>query len=98
MAIQMIVYRLIQLYIYFIFANVIIHWLTALGVRVNPYNPIVQFVFRLTEPLLDRVRQFLPGGMVLDFSPFVVIILYPKTASPGGHSRHLLVLKTIFLN
>jgi len=75
MAIEVMLARLIQLYIYVIFANVIIHWLTAFGVRINPYNPIVQLVFRITEPVLDKVRRFLPQGMMIDFSPFIVMIL-----------------------
>jgi YggT family protein len=75
MAIQVLLARLIQLYTYVIFANVIIHWLMAFGVRINPYNPIIQLVFRITEPLLHRIRQFLPRGLMIDFSPFVVIIL-----------------------
>ena len=75
MAIEVMLARLIQLYIYVIFANVIIHWLIAFGVRINPYNPIVQLIFRITEPVLDRVRQFLPQGMMIDFSPFIVMII-----------------------
>ena len=40
----------------------------------DPYNPIVQFVYGVTEPLLYRFRRLLPlvfGG--IDFSPYVLI-------------------------
>lgn len=44
-------------------------------VHVNPHNPIVQVIHRLTEPPLRFARQKLPflviGG--IDFSPVVVI-------------------------
>jgi YggT family protein len=44
-------------------------------VNVDPYNPIVQVINRLTEPTLKFVRQKLPflviGG--IDLSPIVVI-------------------------
>lgn len=44
-------------------------------VLVNPYNPIVQVINRLTQPPLNFVRQKLPflviGG--IDLSPLVVI-------------------------
>jgi len=44
-------------------------------VDVNPYNPIVQTINRLTQPVFSFIRQKLPflviGG--IDLSPLVVI-------------------------
>ena len=46
-------------------------------VNPDPYNPIVQFLVRVTEPVLKPVRKLMPpwktGG--IDFSPFVVILV-----------------------
>jgi YggT family protein len=42
----------------------------------DPYNPIVRFVYGITEPLLYRLRQMIPlvyGGV--DFTPILVIAL-----------------------
>ena len=42
--------------------------------HVDPYNPLVQMLYQLTEPVLRSVRRHLPvavGG--IDFSPMVVI-------------------------
>ena len=60
----------LQLYVFVIFARVIISWL-----RVNPYNPIVRAIYELTEPVLSPIRNLMPRGMMLDFSPMIVIVL-----------------------
>ena len=45
-------------------------------VNPDPYNPLVRLLRYLTEPVLWRIRKFLPfvykGG--LDFSPVVLLI------------------------
>ncbi len=44
-------------------------------VNPDPYNPIVQFLNSITEPVLYRVRQLIPmSGMGIDFSPIIVIL------------------------
>ena len=62
---------LLDLYSYVIIAAALITW-----VSPDPRNPIVQFLFRATEPVLRPVRNLLPpwktGG--LDLSPLIVII------------------------
>ncbi len=49
-----------------ILARVLISW-----VRVDPYNPLVQFLYRITEPVLAPIRRVLPTAGGLDFSPIV---------------------------
>ena len=45
-------------------------------VNPDPYNPIVQFLNSITEPVLYRVRQLMPmSGTGIDFSPMIVILL-----------------------
>lgn len=62
---------LLDLYSYVIIAAALITW-----VSPDPRNPIVQFLFKATEPVLRPVRSLLPpwktGG--LDLSPLIVII------------------------
>ena len=60
----------IQIYIYIIIARAIVSW-----VSPDPYNPIVRFLYRATEPVLRPVRERLPvATMGIDFSPMVLII------------------------
>jgi len=44
-------------------------------IRVNPYNPFVQLLYQITEPVLAPFRRVIPpvGGM--DFSPIVALIV-----------------------
>ena len=62
---------LLDLYSYVIIAAALITW-----VSPDPRNPIVQFLYKATEPVLRPVRNLLPpwrtGG--LDLSPLIVII------------------------
>jgi YggT family protein len=60
----------IVIYIYIIIARAIISW-----VSPDPYNPIVRFLYRVTEPVLRPVRERLPiSQMGIDFSPMIVIL------------------------
>ena len=64
---------LFELYSFVLLARVLIGWF-----QVDPYNPIVQLLYRLTEPLLAPIRRLMPQTGMLDFSPivgFIVILL-----------------------
>jgi len=44
-------------------------------VNPDPHNPIVQFLYSITEPVLLRVRQLIPmSGIGIDFSPIIVLL------------------------
>jgi YggT family protein len=68
---------LITLYIYIIFAGVVMSWLIAFNV-VNAYNPFVRSLWQalnaLTEPLMRPIRRRLPDLGGLDISPMVLIL------------------------
>jgi YggT family protein len=60
----------------------VIQWLVIIAaviswVNPDPRNPIVQFLYRTTEPILRPFRKILPpqrtGG--IDLSPIIVILL-----------------------
>src|SRR5437660_11820159 len=60
----------INAYIWIIIARAIISW-----VNPDPHNPIVRFLYRVTEPVLRPVRYRMPTlAMGLDLSPMVVIL------------------------
>lgn len=45
-------------------------------IRPNPYNPFVQTIIRLTEPVYECIRKYIPttyGG--LDFAPLIVLLV-----------------------
>ena len=61
----------LTVYMWVIIIRALISW-----VSPDPYNPIVRFLYRVTEPVLRPVRRILPiGGMGIDFSPLIVILV-----------------------
>jgi len=58
------------IYMWIIIIRAIISW-----VNPDPYNPIVQLLYRATEPVLAAVRRALPilMNVGIDFSPLIVI-------------------------
>lgn len=60
----------LNVYMWLIFARAVISW-----VNPDPYNPIVQFLYRITEPVLYPIRRIIPYGMGIDISPMVVFLL-----------------------
>ena len=60
----------LELYMWVIIIRALLSW-----VSPDPYNPIVQFLNSITEPVLYRVRQLIPmSGVGIDFSPIIVIL------------------------
>ncbi len=60
----------ISLYTWIILARVIFSW-----IRTDWGNPALRFVYRVTEPVLHRVRTLLPDGLHrfgIDLSPLIV--------------------------
>ena len=60
----------LTIYMWLIMARAILSW-----VNPDPYNPIVRFLYNVTEPVLGWVRRRVPivfGG--LDLSPILVLL------------------------
>lgn len=53
-----------------VFARAVISW-----VQASPYNPIVQFLYTTTEPILRPIRRRLPPMSGIDISPLVVLVI-----------------------
>jgi YggT family protein len=62
---------------YLLFAYIILGWLEAFEI-INRYNKLVygihNFLFRILEPILSRIRRFLPDLGGIDLSPVVLIL------------------------
>ena len=61
---------ILTIYMYIIIARALISW-----VNPDPYNPIVNFLNRVTEPVLYRIRKRLPAMGGLDLSPIIVLLV-----------------------
>jgi len=60
-----------RLYSYAILARIVLSW-----IPLGRNNLVVQFIYKITEPILAPFRIILPlGGMGLDLSPIIVFFL-----------------------
>jgi YggT family protein len=65
-----IIHSLLTIYIWVIIIAALLTW-----VRPDPYNPIVQILYRLTEPAYAFVRRLMPTTFNgIDLAPIIIII------------------------
>ena len=60
----------INILIILIIVRALISW-----VSPDPYNPIVQFLYRATEPILHPIRRLIPFRSRIDFSSMIAIVI-----------------------
>ncbi len=60
----------LTLYMWVIIARALISW-----VNPDPWNPIVQFLERVTEPVLAPIRRWMSWRMGIDLSPMIAILI-----------------------
>ncbi len=59
---------ILTIFYWLILIRALISW-----VSPDPYNPIVQFLYRLTEPILYPIRSLMPH-MAIDISPIIAFL------------------------
>ena len=58
-------------YMWIIVIRAVLSW-----VNPDPYNPIVRFLYQVTEPVMAPVRRWIPlRGMGIDFSPMIILLV-----------------------
>lgn len=68
-ALAVVLENVLWLYMWVIIARALISW-----VNPDPWNPIVQFLQRVTEPVLHPIRRRVGFAMGIDLSPIIVIL------------------------
>lgn len=64
-------YFILEFYKWILIISIFLSWLNP-----DPYNPIVRFIYSLTEPVLYRIRQVIRLRLgMLDFTPIILFIL-----------------------
>lgn len=62
---------ILNLYMWVIIIRALISW-----VNPDPYNPIVQMLYKITEPVLQPIRKLVPVYNIgIDLSPLIVILV-----------------------
>lgn len=59
----------LTIYMWVIIIAALISW-----VNPDPYNPIVRFLYSVTDPLLRRIRRVVGVSFGIDFSPMIAIL------------------------
>jgi YggT family protein len=70
LALATVLHYVLYTYMLIVIARAILSW-----VSPDPYNPIVRFLYNVTEPVLYRIRRAIPidfGG--IDFTPMILIL------------------------
>lgn len=58
-----------QLLIYLVIGRCILSF-----IKHNPYQPIIKFIYDITEPVMAPFRKLIPATGGIDFSPIIVIL------------------------
>lgn len=66
-----VVYLVLQLYELVLLARVLLSWFPT----IDRTNPIIQFVYDITEPVLRPIRNMLPPTAGFDFSPLILFLI-----------------------
>lgn len=63
--------RVLQIYTFVLLIRILITWIP----NLDPYHPIVQLLFQVTDPVLEPARKLIPPIGMIDISPIVVFIV-----------------------
>jgi YggT family protein len=69
-AIAYILDTVLTLYMWIIIVSALLSW-----VNPDPYNPIVRFLYSVTDPVLRPIRRRFGFAMGIDISPMIVILI-----------------------
>lgn len=66
-----------EIYWWVLLFSIILSWLMHFGI-INRFNPVVakiyEILFKLTEPVLKKIRRYMPDLGGVDFSPVVLLL------------------------
>jgi len=68
-ALASILNTILTIFLWLIIIRALLSWFSP-----DPYNPLFQFLFRITEPILGPVRNTIPYLGGIDISPIVVLL------------------------
>ncbi len=68
-ALAMVINAALTLFFWAILIRVLLSW-----VSPDPFNPLVQTLYRITDPVLRPVQRVIPPLGGLDLSPIVVLV------------------------
>lgn len=77
LSLSLVVIYVCQVMIWLIIARCILSF-----VRHDPYQPIIRFIYDVTEPVMAPFRRLLPTAGGLDFSPILAVLFIQYIVQP----------------
>jgi len=68
---MIVIYYLLLIAEVIFFARILLSWFP----NVDRSNPIIRFVYEVTEPVLRPIREALPQTGMFDFSSLIVLVV-----------------------
>ncbi len=72
-----IIFLILRVFELVLLARVLLSWFP----NIDRSNPIIQFIFDITEPVLRPIRDMLPPNGMLDLSPLILFLIIQVIAT-----------------
>ena len=76
-AIYLLIFQIINIYEWVVIIHVILSWLVSFNI-LNTQNRLVfvilDFTYRATSPILDKIRGYIPNLGQIDISPIILLL------------------------
>lgn len=66
---------LVQVISLMILIRILLSWAPMAGIRIDPYNPLVDFLIRTTDVILEPFRRIIPPIANMDLSPMIAMVV-----------------------
>ncbi len=76
-AISQIIFLILRIFEFILLARVLLSWFP----NVDRSNPIIQFLYDITEPVLKPIRDMLPPNGMFDLSPLIAFLIIQVLAT-----------------
>ena len=76
-AIYLLIFQVISLYEWVVIIHVILSWLVAfniLNTQSRLVYAILDFTYRATSPILDKIKNYIPNLGQIDISPVILLL------------------------
>lgn len=60
---------LFKLYSWILIARIFLSW-----IRHDPYHPVIRFIYKVTDPILEPLSRIIPPIGMIDISPIIAFL------------------------
>ena len=76
-AIYLLLFQIINIYEWIVIIHVVLTWLVAfniLNTQSRLVYAVLDFTYRATNPILDRIKKYVPNLGQIDISPIILLL------------------------